>query len=140
MKKEIPITEADRKEIEALGNALSNYKSNHMPSSKMTNKGRVLALRPLIEEMLSEGFTYDDVAKALATGGLELKASTIREYLKDSSKKKTARRKAKPASQEKHTGNEFGNSESNNNPGIQSENITRQRTSNEIPEDDFTNL
>ncbi|HHY0492721.1 hypothetical protein [Oceanihabitans sediminis] len=144
MKKEIILTEVDKQEIATLSNALSNYKSSHSPSAKLTNKQRVLALRADIAAMLSEGFTYEDVEKALATGGLKLKATTIREYLKDSSSKRPGKRKARAASQEiqkeNKTGNDVGNNGSNNNIGIQNEVVAQQRTSKEIPEDDFSNL
>lgn len=144
MRKEITLTEADRQEIEALSNALSNYKSSHVPSAKLTNKQRVLALRAPIAEMIAEGFTYTDVEKALLAGGLELKASTIREYLKNSSNKKHTKRKAKPENQERQkenkTGNDIGNNTSNNKSGIKNEVVAQQRTRNEIPDDDFNNL
>ncbi|HHC7360976.1 TPA: hypothetical protein ACN30T_004412 [Vibrio parahaemolyticus] len=140
MKKEIPLTETDRKQIKALSNALSDYKSSHVPSASLTNRQRVLALRAEIAAMLSEGFTYTDVEKALATGGLKLKATTIREYLKDSSNKKSTKRKAKPASQEKQKENNIGNDVGNNENSIQNEVVAKQRTSNEIPEDDFNDL
>lgn len=144
MKKEIPLTEADRKQIKALSNALSDYKSSHAPSASLTNKQRVLALRAEIAAMLSEGFTYTDVEKALTTGGLKLKATTIREYLKDSSNKKSTKIKAKLASQEKkkekNIGNDIVNNESNNKNSIQNEVVAKQRTGNEIPEDDFNDL
>lgn len=144
MRNEIILTKANELEIEALSNALSNYKSTHTPSASLTNRQRVVSLRTPISEMISEGFTYNDVAKALSAGGLELKASTIREYLKDSSNKKPAKRKVKSAIQEKQKennhGNETSNDESNNILGISLESIAKQRTSNEIPEDDFSNL
>ena len=144
MKREIKLTEADKKEIKALSDALSNYKTSHVPSAKLTNKQRVLALRTEIDAMLSEGFTYGDIEKALSTGGLTLKASTIREYLKDSNNKKNGKRKARSASQEKqkenNPGNEIGNNENRNDIGIYGDTEKVQRTSSEIPEDDFSNL
>lgn len=148
MKNEIILTEANKKEINALSNALSEYRATNVPRASLSNKQRVLSLRAPITEMITEGFTYDDIATALEKGGLKLKASTIREYLKESSNRKTSRRKSKSETKEvlnkNNTGNESGNikenPESNKNQETQSDVIAKQRTSNDIPDDSFDDL